>query len=115
MAITTAYFAADLGYMILDLPAVAYWYGTAINCSVSDLQRQETLGMTGQIESVDLRVEFLASSFTAMTALTTDARIAIRRQGEAATSNYKIVQLIKPADGVGITAVCAADRRNTFP
>jgi hypothetical protein len=112
MAITTAYFAQDLGQMIADLPAICTYGGRTFNVSVSDLSRQESLSLTGQIENIDIRVEILNSDVAGLAEIKADTRLAIKRPGEATASNYKVVSTIKPADNVGLACICAADRRN---
>lgn len=112
MAIATSYFADDLAAMIDDIPASFTLGALSFNCSVTDLNQEQTLILTGLDSKDAISVIFPASAVvSAATALAPNIRIGIQRPGEAAARNYAVVTVEKSIDNVSITLVCKQDHR----
>lgn len=112
MAIDTTVFAADLGSMIADLPATATaaFLSGSVSVSVAELGTEATLIIAGNL---DKRVFACTLPATATTAVPkVQQRIAIRRPGEAAATNYQIQKVAAPADGVAFTLFVIQDSRH---
>jgi hypothetical protein len=110
--IDTAQFATDLAGMIADLPAAAKWSGRTFNCSISELTREETLILIGNITNIGLSCIFPVSAISGLPDPKPQARIEIQRIGEATFSRYEIVEATKPADSVAWNLTLKDDKRN---
>jgi hypothetical protein len=112
MAIDTAQLAADLAAMIADMPSSCRYSGRVFDVSASEWKRSESLTLAGNIEEIDFRVDIPAFRLIGLPELKTNSRLEIKRAGETAYSNYRVTDIAKASDGIGIVATVAADRRN---
>lgn len=112
MAIDTAQWATDLSGMIADLPATAKWGGRAFSCSITELTREETLVLVGNITNIGLTCIFPVSAISGLQDPTPQDRIEIKRPGESSFSRYEIIEALKPADAVAWNLTLKDDHRN---
>lgn len=112
MAIDTSVWATDLAGMIDDLPATAKWNGLTFDCSISELTREETLVLIGNLTNIGLSCIFPVSAIAGLPDPKPQKRIEIKRPGESSFSRYEIVEATKPADAVAWNLTLKDDHRN---
>lgn len=112
MAIDTAQWGTDLAGMIADLPAVAKWAARTFDCSISELTREETLILVGNVTGIGLSCIFPVSAIAGLPDPTPQDRIEIQRPGESSFSRYMIIVALKPADAVAWNLTLQDDHRN---
>lgn len=98
--------------MIADLPASAKWAGKTFDCSISELTKEETLLFVGNLTNVAFACIFPASAIAGLPEPKPQARIEMKRPGEAAYFKYEIVSALKPADAVAWNLTLKDDNRN---
>ena len=112
MAIDTAQWGTDLAGMIADLPASAKWAGRTFDCSISELTREETLILVGNVAVIGLSCIFPVTAIAGLPEPTAQDRIEIQRPGETSFSRYEIIEATKPADAVAWNLTLRDDDRN---
>lgn len=110
--IDTAQWGVDLDGMIADLPASAKWGGKTFDCSITEMTREETLILVGNVAKVGLACIFPVSAISGLPEPKPQNRIEVKRPGEAAFSRYEIVDATKPADAVAWNLTLKDDHRN---
>lgn len=98
--------------MVGDLPASAKWGGRIFDCSITELTREETLVLVGNIGNVGLTCIFPYTAIDGLPHPTPQDRIEIKRPGATAYGRYMIVEVLKPADAVAWNLTLQDDARN---
>lgn len=111
MAIDTSQFATDLAGMISDLPAVAKWAGRTFDCSITELTRDETILLVGNVSNLGMACIFPVSAISGLPEPSAQDRIEIKRPGEADFARYEIVEANKPADAIAWNLTLKDDQR----
>lgn len=112
MAIDTSVWASDLGFMIADLPGYADWQGRVFTCSITELNREETMLLVGDVQSLGITITFLVSAISGLTAPKPQDRITIRRGSTGNFQPYEVVTSMQSADHVAWSLVLNRDNRN---
>lgn len=111
--ISTAQFAADLGFVIADLPASVtatdFITGTKTG-ALSELSVEGLLMLAGNVDVRHFELVLLLSDTTQAPAVAN--RVAVTNQGEVVATNYEVVNWRKSPDGIAYHVILKADHRN---
>lgn len=110
--ISTSQFAADLGYVIADLPAsfTSPFSTGSKSCALSELSVENISVIAGNIDVRHFEAVFLLSDTTRAPAV--NDRMVIINQGESVGTNYETINWRKSPDGIAYHVIVKADHRN---
>lgn len=114
MAIDLNQLASDLGGMIDDLPGQVTVGSTTFDAGFGPVSKDETMTMTGDIQSIEFRVIFPKSRLAGAPIPKEGDRVKAKAPGQEEKS-CRVGEVITPEDGKSLILELTLDRRNPIP